>query len=78
MAGKRFLVRNYNRFLVKDRNGSWEDFYIHRFPSDVKRLMTFSSERDAEKFLKSRPDLEERFDGWILPLDVSDWNGSRC
>lgn len=69
-----FILRNYNRFLVGSKdNFKWEDFYIHRFKSDFKRLVKFDSLKEVEEFIQKHPDIEKDFDAWAVQTDPEDW-----
>jgi len=83
-----FLIRNYNRYVVdKSKNRwnrddwqpdfYWEDFYVHRFEHDFSRLAQFETREAALKFLKQHPELEERYDAWIVEEEPSSWNHSQ-
>lgn len=82
------ILRNYNRFLVdkeiKDPTKRklvlspctprWEDFYIHRFIGDYKKLKKFDSVSEAKQFLEENPHLEDEFDAWIEETQPELWD----
>lgn len=68
-----FILRNYNRFLINADNPRWDDFNIHRFKQDFRRLIKFDTRKKAEKFLDKHPELEADFDAWIELTTENDW-----
>ena len=69
-----FLIRNYNKFLIGTAQApTWDDFYIHRFPTDYKKLLKFQSAKAARAFLNKHPKLETEFDAWIEQIEPEDW-----
>lgn len=72
-----FILKNYNRFLVgTEQSFQWENFRNHRFPEDIKKLVTFASEGAAQDFLDRHPEIEKDFEAWIVPLRQDEWIGS--
>lgn len=67
-----FALKNYTKFVVG--GPVWEDFYIHRFPSDLKKLVTFQTRDDAQAFLDTNPSLEKNFDAWIVEINPAEWS----
>ncbi len=68
------ILRNYNKFLIgAEGHLMWEDFYIHRFDTDFKKLVKFESKEDAQSFLDRHSELETNFDAWIVETNSSDW-----
>ena len=73
------ILKNYNKFLVGTvQSFKWEDFYIHRHPSDYARLVRFDSPEEAQTFLDDHPDVEQDFDAWIVPDERAEWKGTIC
>jgi len=74
-----YMLRNYNKFLMIDSRVSevpkWEDLYIHRFPSDFRKLVKFDSREEAEAYLKANPQLQATFDAWIVEANPEHWDG---
>lgn len=70
-----YLLKNYNHFVTGTReNPKWEDFYIHRFLQDRRKLVTFPTIKEAQDFLDQNPDLEEYREGWIERVDDHGWH----
>lgn len=70
-----YIFRNYNHFLIhRDGGYYWDDFYIHRFRTDFKKLVKFNTLPEAQEFLAKHPELEERFNAWILLSYESSWD----
>ncbi len=64
-----YMVRNYNRFLIGTREApKVEDFFIHRFKSDVKKLIRFETRQEAQAYLDAHPKL---FADWGEPWIVT-------
>lgn len=72
-----YILRNYNWFLFPSRGSGfqWENLSNHRWPEDYDRLVKFNTHEEAATFLKAHPELENRFDAWIVQYDKEFWNG---
>ena len=69
-----YIIRNYNSFLLGTLLApKWENFFIHRFNTDWKKLIKFPTKEEAEGFLDKNPELQKDFYAWIVCED-----GSRC
>lgn len=71
---KNIIIRNYNKFLTGTKTSpTWKDLYIHRFSSDLIKLIKFETRKEAKVFLAAHPTLSDKFEPWLVPLDVADW-----
>lgn len=72
-----FILKNYNAFLIVGTGTTdsfrWDNFYIHRFHADFKKLVKFNTHQEAQDFIDRHPEIEEKFDAWITPTKESDW-----
>lgn len=70
-----FIIRNYNRFLIgPTHRPRWDDFYIHRFVEDFKKLLKFETKQEAIEFVQDHPEIEVEFDAWIQETNQDEWN----
>lgn len=71
-----YILRNYNWFLFPDGNSfAWQNLSNHRWSRDYDKLVKFNTQFEAESFLKNHPELENRFDAWIVKEPRESWNG---